>query len=367
MRDGQVLLVGGLEQADTGALRVPGEAVVVDASTGGSSTVPAPEADMSTRVVEATGGVDGFVVIGARCPEGDRLSILEPVCSARSATAFLLRPGADVWEEIPFPDRVSPPRTPEPWTFQSLVAATPGGDVFALVSGGPNEIAYPPWRLLVLRDGEWVERATMPDVDPKGVCASREAYYVLTSDTSPPPTGEHQPGPGREGPPPPARMALYEVPFGGGEPSPVSLPDVDTSMAGVAVSLACDRGGPYLTSSTPTSDAPMVVFARRAGRWETVEGDWSPGLVQRTHSAPDGVAIEVTMLRPIRLTVHTVAAGEQAARALDPRFGHRLLAPDPVDGGFVTVGPLPHLSTELEAADPSAREDEDITIETLGL
>ncbi|MFP3901411.1 MAG: hypothetical protein ACLFXM_11185, partial [Acidimicrobiia bacterium] len=103
MRDGQVLLVGGLEQADTGALRVPGEAVVVDASTGGSSTVPAPEADMPALVVEAGGGADGFVVIGSRCPEGDRLPALDPVCSPRSATAFLLRPGADVWEEIPFP------------------------------------------------------------------------------------------------------------------------------------------------------------------------------------------------------------------------------------------------------------------------
>lgn len=189
----------------------------------------------------------------------------------------------------------------------------------------------------------------MPDVDPKGVCASREAYYVLTSDTSPPPSAERQPGPAREGPPPPARMALYEVPAGGGEPSPVSLPDIDTSMAGVAVSLACDRGGPYVTSSTPTSDAPMVVFARRARRWETVEGDWSPGLVQQTHSSSDGVAIVVTKLRPIRLTVHAVAAGERTSRTLDPRFGERLLVPDPIDGGLVTIGPLPHQTTESEA------------------
>ncbi|HEX6237264.1 MAG TPA: hypothetical protein VFZ68_08720 [Acidimicrobiales bacterium] len=141
--NGQVLLVGGVEQAGADALRAPDEAVVVDVSTGDSSTVPAPEADMPTLVVEAVGGVDGFVVIGARCREGDRLPALEPVCPPRSATAFLLRPGADAWEEIPFPDRISPPRTSEPWTFQSLVGATPGGDVFALISSGPQRDRVP--------------------------------------------------------------------------------------------------------------------------------------------------------------------------------------------------------------------------------
>lgn len=329
--DGQLLMVGGVESTDEPAfLRLAAEAVLVDTRTGEQEELDAPRADGPVHVAAAAGGSEGFVVTGERCAEGDRLPADDWLCSPGSGTAFLLEPGSRIWKEIPFADELSPARTDQRWTFQSQLGATPDGQVFALVRSGPSDVdAVKSTRLLVLEAGSWIERAVLPDQRTPSVCATDDAFYTQSSAPSDPPTGD--------GTPPAADLTLNEVPLGGGEPEAVSLPEVDASFGGVAVALGCDRSGPYLTSSTPAPDAPMVLFGRRDGRWQAIGGDWPPGIVHELASAPDGIAVTSMALTANRFDAHTIAANAGDAVTAPARHGERQFVPDATSGGFVTV------------------------------
>jgi hypothetical protein len=340
---GELLVVGGIESTDDPMfLEVAPDAFVVDTATGEASDIDAPRADVPVRVQGAAGGTNGFVVVAERCTDGHQLPVEDWLCAPGSGTAFLLANGSDTWEEIPFPDEVSPSRGEAPWTFQAQVGATPAGDVFAVVRSGPSAPEGPKvTRLVVLADGSWTVRSALRDEPVIGACASDEGFFVLTSTSSAPPVGD--------GTPPSADMALYEVPPAGGDPRSVALPDVDTSFGGVAVALACDGSGAYLTSSTSSPDAPMLLFGRRGGDWQSIGGQWPAGIVQRLASAPDGVAVVSMAMTADGFDAHTVSAGEDETTTLEPRYGERQFVPDATAGDFVTVGPISSYALGVES------------------
>lgn len=354
--NGQLLLVGGIESTEDPAfLRLADDAVIVDTGTGEAEVIDAPRADVPVHVAAAVGGTDGFVVTGQRCREGDQLPADDWFCSPGSGTAFVLERGARAWTEIPFSDELSPARTEEPWTFQSRLGATPDGQVFALVFSGPSDAAAAKsTRLLVLEDGSWTGRTVLPIEQAPRVCATQDAFYALTSTPSTSPIGDGQP--------PPADMTLYEIPNRGGEPETVPLPEIDASYGGVAVALACDRSGPYLTSSTAAPDAPMVLFGRREGQWRAIGGDWSPGIVDRMASAPDGIAVVSMALSADRFDTHTVSANADNVVTAPARYGERRFVADATSGDFVTVGPI---STLRLAPEPSTSQGP-ITVDRVG-
>lgn len=140
-------------------------------------------------------------------------------------------------------------------------------------------------------------------------------------------------------------------------------PEVDASFGGVAVALGCDRSGPYLTSSTPAPDAPMVLFGRHDGRWQAIGGDWPPGIVHELASAPDGIAVTSMALTANRFDAHTIAANAGDAVTAPARHGERQFVPDATSGDFVTVGPLPSL--RLDQGSETAPDT--ITVDRPGL
>jgi len=340
---GQLLVVGGIDQVpdEPGLLRVEREAVLVDLETGEASQLAAPEADVPVHVLGAAADPEGFVVIGQRCVGGDRLPAEDWLCRPGTATAFRLSADARSWEEIPFPESVSPPRGDTPWTFLPTVGTVPDGGVFVVARTGPAGPGSDPTLVLVLDGGRWVEVASLPDVRPVGACATAEAIHVLTSVTSVTPV----PG---EGTPPPAEMVLYEAPVGGGGAVAVDLPEVDASIGGVAVAAACDRSGVYSTSSTPDPSVPMQLYVRRGTAWRLVGGDWEAGIVTRMASAPNGIAVVgQTIAGEGALVARTVHAVEDTAERVGAENVTRELVTDQANGNFVTVGPLPRLSLEL--------------------
>jgi hypothetical protein len=342
--DGQLLVVGGIDQLpdEPDLLRVASDAVLVDLATGEESLLAAPEADVPVHVLGAAADPEGFVVTGQRCAGGDRLPADEWSCRPGTATAFRLSADDRSWEEIPFPESVSPLRGDTPWTFQPTMGTVPDGSVFVVALTGPASPGSDPTPVLVLDRERWVEVASLADVRPVGACATADAIYVLTSVTS---TSE-------EGTPPPAEMELYEAPIGGGDAVAVDIPDVDTSFGGIAVAAACDRSGVYLTSSTPDPSEPMQLYARRGTEWRLVGGDWEAGIVTRLASAPNGIAVvSQSIAGEDALVALTVHAGEDTAERIAGENVERALVTDRSSGNFVTVGPLPRLSLEL-APDP---------------
>jgi hypothetical protein len=356
---GQLLVVGGIDQVpdEPDVLRVASEAVLVDLETGEASELAAPEADVPVHVLGAAADPEGFVVIGQRCAGGDRLPAEDWLCQPGTATAFRLGADDRSWEEIPFPESVSPLRGDAPWTFQPTVGTVPDGGVFVVARTGPASSGSDPTLVLVLDGERWVEVASVPDVRPVGACATADAIHVLTSITS----VTSVPG---EGTPPPAEMTLYEVSLDGGGAEAVDLPEVDTSIGGVAVAAACDRSSVYLTSSTPDPSVPMQLYARRGTAWRLMGGDWEAGIVTRMASAPNGVAVvSQAIAGEDDLVARTVHADEDTAERVEGENVERELVTDPGSGNFVTVGPLPRLSLEL-APEPD-QPSEPVTVDEL--
>lgn len=182
------MVVGGLEPSNgTGApwLSVPPDALVIDVTTGESTSVPAPTAGEPMLTLDAVGTRAGFVVIGQTCPEGDRLPPEEPMCETGDPVSLRYEPASEEWQPIVLPDSVRPPHDGEAFTFQPRLATTPDGGAFLVVRSGRAATADEATRLLVLSDDTGTEQALLPSTRIVGACATSEAFYLLTSETSP--------------------------------------------------------------------------------------------------------------------------------------------------------------------------------------
>lgn len=350
---GNLLVVGGLELVEDTEpfLRVAAEAVLVDVSSGKAEPIPAPESGGPVYILGATADQEGFIVVGQRCTDGGRLPLDDWLCAPGSGTAFRLDLDAPhEWREIPFPES-APSLANVATTFQPIVGTTPAGQAFVAVRSGVSGPTPKLVRILTLEGEVWKPIAEFPDARVVEACASSEAFFVLTSGTSVQ-TNESASS---------TEFTLHEVPITGGGPSEVSLPDVDTSMGGVAVAMACDRSGPYLTSSKPNLESPMSVLALRGGKWQQIVGDWTPELVHRLGSAPNGVVlVSLVTRRAETLMVRVIGAGETTARALPSEYVSRHFIADATSGGFITVGPVASLGVAAEQDNAS-----DVTVDRL--
>lgn len=342
-----ILLAGGLDvdEAD-GRLRLPSSALLVDTAAGTATEVAAPRSGTPVHVSDVATDRSGFVVVGSRCDDAG-FGLGEYECLPGSGASFRLDPGTGAWRELPLPPEVAPTDPGRSWSFQPELGSAPDGRAFMIVRAGPFGPSGPrPVRLLVLDGDRWLHVADLPADLVVDACASADGVYVLSrlpGDTV------------LEGPLPPAKLQLVRVDLDGGAPVPVDLPDIDTSIAGVAVTMACDEAGPYLTSAPPDATVDLALYAWRDGTWTRIDGDWGNTFPVAFTSGADGVALVVDPAPGSgeAARAFTVAAGATSATALGDDSGLRRFEPDPATGGFVALGPLARPRAADDAPDPA--------------
>lgn len=344
--DGAILAVGGLDVAEQdGRVRLPESGLLVDLDAGTTTEVPAVPSHTPVQVIDAAGDASGFVVVGLYCDETG-FGVGEYECLPGTGASFRLDGDGRSWRELPLPSEVVPSGSADIWVFQPQLGVGPEGNVFMIVRAGPVGTGSAlPFHLLHLDGDRWVHATELSPNLVVDACAAADGVYVLSSLP-----GETV----MEGPPPPAVLRLDKVAPGSREPVPVDLPDIDASIGGAAVAMACDRGGPYVTSSPPAPDASLTLHARRSGRWMRVDGDWGNAITAEIASAPDGIVLinHVDDGRGRVSRAFTVSASGSSATALDGDSGLRRFEPDVSSGGFVAVGPLPQRRADVGTREP---------------
>jgi hypothetical protein len=354
----EILVVGGLDVVESdGLLRLPDSALLVDTAADTVTEVPTPRSDTSVHVVDAAADASGFVVAGLRCDDAG-FSVGEYECLPGSGASFRLDTDSASWRELSLPAEVTPANPDEPWVFQPELGLAPDGRVFMVVRAGPTGASGPlPFRLLYLDGDRWLHGAELSTDLVVDACAAADGVYVLSSL------------PGEtvvEGSPPPATLRLVRTGLDGGALAPVDLPDIDTSIGGAAVAMACDKTGPYVTSSRPDPSADLALYALRGEAWTQIDGDWGNAIPLEVASAAEGVAlVNLTPAGSGRTAqAFTVSASSGTAAALGGDSGLRRFEPDPTTGGFVAVGPLPDLAADAGAPDsPRSAPMSALTIE----
>ncbi|MGQ0832842.1 MAG: hypothetical protein ACT4OV_14315, partial [Microthrixaceae bacterium] len=324
---GKLLAVGGLDAVtnEPGYLQVPDSALLVDVDTGEATELPAPRSDVPVHVLGATADANGFLVLGARCANGNRLDARDWGCEGGAAVAFRLDlNGAAKWQSLELP--ASFEQREAQMVFQVVTLdVTATGKAFALVQNGPaSEPGRPARQALVLEAGSWHVAAELSSDRLLGACGAGDTTYVLQE------TGAQAGG-----------VALTAVALEDGALTSVHLPDLYTGYGATAVRLGCDASGPYLTTSKPDDVTPLTLYALREGSWAPIGGDWAPSVIDSITSASIGVAVRTFHTSPARYEIRMVRAGDTAARTLPESAQYRTLVPEFGGDSFVTVGPFP--------------------------
>jgi hypothetical protein len=338
---GQLLVVGGLQVAEDDAgrfLRAAEDALIVDVATGESQSIAAPGAERPILVRGAVGDSEGFVVIGQVCTEARRLDANGWECSPNTGVAYRLNlDGALDWTEIPLPEAAAGAHD-SLVSFEPIIGSTPAGQAFAAVQSGPPSSEPLPVRLMVLDDAGWMQVAEVGGVRMRAACASTSAFYILAE---------------RPAESASAALVLLEVAADSASPIEVALPELNASFGGIAVQLACDRSGPYVTTAAPDLNVPMSTLRWRDGVWTPIGGDWSAELVHRMTSASAGVVVvSLGAAGAARYRARSIGADQLTSAPLPAEDAARLFVPDPVNDDFVAVGPIPRLRSPNDASAP---------------
>jgi hypothetical protein len=326
--DGLVLVSGGTETISGSADRRMLEVATLVALADGSTTAAAiPVAEVPLMVDDALGVGGSFLVVGVACGNGDLLPEDDWNCQPGTGSTVRLDPDdPEEWTVLPLPEDVAAADG-----FDARLGLTPGGTAFLVARDATPTPEM--WRLLVLDGDEWAVRAELgPDVE--GVCATEDAFHVLTSTPTPMPVDLEQP------PVPFRSFSLRRLPLVGGSASTVHLPPEAAVAVSVAVEVACDRTGVYVTGAPAEPDGgPMSLHANRGAGWETIEGDWEGPLVHAVTSSPGGIAVVSFETGSGSYVLRTVTALEDSARIEAATGVNDPMHIVPAGDGFVVIRP----------------------------
>lgn len=330
LHDGRLLVTGGLgwQQGDD-HLAIPVTDLLVDLATGEVRDLAPPESDGPVEVLEATADRDGFVVTGVACAEAYAFPLDDRSCTPGTPVAFRLDGAAGTWTALPFPGGTAAP------LLRTWLADGADGTVVAITTSerppGDRRVD----RVAVLTGDRWRDIGELaPGRIVARPCVTADTVFVLSQ-------AEGGPAPAALPATPdaataPSGLVLRAMPLDGGAVADMPLPALDGSYGSVGSTLACDRAGPYVTSSSAHPGESLELLALRDGTWQAVSGEWGQGLPEEMSSTGHGIVL--TVHSGGGASAYSVATEGLSARRLDAATTYVL--EDPRSGDIAAVGPV---------------------------